>query len=239
MAMRPGDEPIGRAPRGDFPSTRWSRILADGGDSRRPDWDALARAYAHPIAEWLRFALRDADAADDAAQEFFVWMMESGFTSRADPSRGRFRAFLKTALRHFVVDRARRESARKRGGDRTAVPLDEAEAPKGPAPDEALDAAWRAALVGRALDLLERELVAAGKEAYFRVFRDYFLGAEPGVTHAHLADRHRIPVTDVSNYLRVAKRWFREILRREILSTVSTPEDLGSELAWVFLEDVP
>jgi RNA polymerase sigma-70 factor (ECF subfamily) len=226
---------------GALPSTRWSRILGGGAGARRPDWDALARAYERPIRDWLRSRFRgDADAAADAAQEFFAWMIETEFAGRADPERGRFRSFLKTALRHFVVDRERAERTRKRGGGRAPESLDDAAASaalasKDAGPDEALDAAWRTALIERALAALERDLAASGRESRFLVFRDYFLSGEAeSLDHATLARRYGLSATDVSNYLRVAKNRFRELLRLEVLATVGGPDDLGAELRWIF-----
>lgn len=218
-----------------FPSTRWSRVLAHGTESRLTDWDALARAYERPIREWLRCRLRDEEAAADLTQEFFVWMIESRFTARADPARGRFRSFLKTALRHFVVDRQRAESAEKRGGGCVPTSVDdEALAARGGSPDAALDATWRASLIERALAALEADLRASGKEVYFRVFRDYFVVMDGNVDHAGVAERYGLRTTDVSNYLRVAKNRFRALLHCEILATVGGPEDLGAELSWAF-----
>jgi RNA polymerase sigma-70 factor (ECF subfamily) len=239
MGLR--DDPGAPSPRDAFPSTRWSRILAGGGAERRPDWEALAAAYLRPIREWLRCRLRDADEAAEAAQEFFVWMMETDLPARADPARGRFRAFLKAALRNFVVDRERRRRSLKRGGGVETAPL-EAGGPEPAAgapeanPDAALDAAWRAALVERALADLDRELRAAGKEAHLRVFREYYVDGDADVDHAAVAARHGIRLTDVSNHLRAAKARFRAILRREILATVGGPEELDEELRWIFEE---
>jgi RNA polymerase sigma-70 factor (ECF subfamily) len=237
--MSARDDPGPQGFRGAFPSTRWSRILRGRGSAERADWEALARAYERPIREWLRCRLGDADAAEDLAQEFFAWMMESGLVARADPARGRFRAFLKTALQHFVVDRERAARTEKRGGGRARISLDDesgapAVAARAEAPDEALDAGWRAALLERALRALEEDLASHGKELYFRVFREYFLAGDEELAHADLAARHDLRVTDVSNYLRVAKNRFREYLRREVLATVGGPEEFGAELAWVF-----
>src|SRR5262249_47610222 len=98
----------------EFPSTHWSRILRVEGAAgeRAPDLDALARSYWRPVQAWLRASARCAGGeADDAAQDFFVWLIERARLATADPARGRFRALLKTMLRHFVVDRERRRSA--------------------------------------------------------------------------------------------------------------------------------
>jgi DNA-directed RNA polymerase specialized sigma24 family protein len=87
--------------------------------THQPDLETLAQAYWRPVHAWLRLNLRGgAEDAADVAQDFFVWMMQSDFLARADPARGRFRAYLRTALRHFVIDRRRRERTQKHGGQR-------------------------------------------------------------------------------------------------------------------------
>src|SRR5262249_54442852 len=152
-----------------FPTTRWSRILRVEGTqgARVPDFDALARAYWRPVQAWLRASARCAEGeADDAAQDFFLWLIERERLAQADPARGRFRALLKTMLRGCAIDRERRRAAQKRGGAVDHVPLAplaESEEPPSPepAPDAALDAAFRSELVARATERLEVELSAA------------------------------------------------------------------------------
>src|SRR5262249_53361554 len=150
--------------------TQWSRVLAAGdaaNPERRRDLDALARAYWQPIAAFLQrvFRLDDAAAADHP-QDFFVPLLEGQALDPADPRRGRFRAYLKAALRRFAVDRHRRERAQKRGGGARPLPLDGAAELLGSddrGPEQALDEAWRQTLLERALALLERETAAAGQ----------------------------------------------------------------------------
>ncbi|MBI1850162.1 MAG: sigma-70 family RNA polymerase sigma factor [Planctomycetes bacterium] len=226
-----------------FPSTCWSRIVAGGPASRKPDLDALAHTYLRPIQAWLRCRLASGpDDAGDATQDFFVWMIETDFVSRADPTRGRFRAFLKTALRHFAVDRERKRRSLKQGGGRAAVPLHDANeepiavAAKGAMPDDVLDATWRADLVERATARLEQEFQASGKATTFLVFRDYFLAGDAELDHAAVAARHGLRLTDVSNHLRVAKRRFRELLREAVIETVGDAAELRDELRWLFEE---
>src|SRR5262249_8590614 len=79
-----------------FPSTRWSRILAQPGPR---DLEALAQAYWRPIHAFFaaRLRLHD-DAARDLVQDAFAWMLATKFFDRADPARGRFRGLLKKAL---------------------------------------------------------------------------------------------------------------------------------------------
>jgi RNA polymerase sigma-70 factor (ECF subfamily) len=221
-----------------FPSTQWSRILAD--PSRR-DLEALARTYWRPIHAYLAARLRlPADAAEDLAQDAFAWMLQTRLFDRADPARGRFRGLLKQALANFAIEHLRRQGAQKRGGGSVHEPIDAAHDradPQGRSPDQILDDAWRRELLERARERLERELEASGRGAYYRVFRDYFLhdgGAVDEIDHGALAARHGISTTDVSNWLDYAKRRYRALLRGIVVETVHGEDDLQQELRWLF-----
>jgi RNA polymerase sigma-70 factor (ECF subfamily) len=222
-----------------FPLTRWSRVLAAGdphNPERRADLDALARAYWVPIHAYLQRACGlQGDAAADLTQDFFVHAIQRGTVGKAAPERGRFRSFLKTALRNFAADHRRRAGAGKRGGGAVRG-LDDAQplASDDPAPDVALDDAWRAVLLERALAALERELVESGKQPYWEVFSSYFVAAEPDLDYAALAARHGIPVTSVSNWLRAGKQRFRQLLHDMVAETVGSSAALEQELAWLF-----
>jgi RNA polymerase sigma-70 factor (ECF subfamily) len=224
-----------------FPTTRWSLILASGAESPGPGLEELARSYWRPIHAWLAAHRRDPrEDPADLAQDFFAWMIETGFVKRADPARGRFRAFLKTALRNFAIDRARRGRTERRGGGRVPVPLSggddevgqEPPAP-GPGPDELLDQAWRAELVGRALERLEQEMREAGREPGFRVFRDNYLAAGPDLDHAALAAAHGLTPHEVSRHLVHARRRFRAVVRQLVTETVTGHGELDEELRWL------
>ena len=220
-----------------FPSTRWSRLLA----AEREPLEELAAHYWRPVAAYVRarWARTDEDALD-ATQEFFAWIAGGELLQRADPARGRFRAFLKTALANFVRDLERARRTLRRGGDRAFVPLAaedgselELPDPRGRTPEEVLDEAWRAEVVGEALARLGRALAAEDKTVHYEVFRDFYLGEGETVDYASLARRHGISKVDVSNRLMLAKRRFRTELRRVVQETVGGDEDLRAELAWL------
>lgn len=218
-----------------FPSTRWSRILTPAGER---DLDALARAYAPPIEAWLaRRFVRRGDDAKDLAQEAFAWLLQTSLLDKADPARGRFRAFLKTALGNFAIERARAESAQKRGGAAAHASFADVGEPVDPqsrTPDEVLDEAWRRELLTKAQQLLQQELETGGRPVHWALFRDWFLADADDVDHATLAARHGITRTDVSNWLDFGKRRYRALLRQVVSDTVSSPEDLDDELRWLF-----
>jgi RNA polymerase sigma factor (sigma-70 family) len=230
-----------------FPSTSWSRIrlAAEGGEAgARRALEDLALRYGAPIRAWLRTRFGSDEARlEDLAQDFFAWALESGFLAKADPARGRFRAFLKAALRNLALDRWRAERAQKRGGELRVASLEDGDGdgearctgPADPAaaPDAALDAAWRAEVLAHALERLEARLAAEGRSRAFAVFREYVLDPAPEADYASVAERHGLTVTDVSNILMRTKRRLRDEIRAVVMETVTGPEEFEAEMAWL------
>lgn len=229
-----------------FPETRWSLVLGGVGAGRAAAVEALARAYWRPVYGYARARRRlDHEAALDATQEFFLWMVSSGFLERADPARGRFRALVKVALDRFLVDLHRAASSEKRGGaasilslDSVAIDLEPSDL-DGRSPEDVLDDLWRRELIARALERLERRLTAEGRAKHFALFKDHYVdGADDGTrSYDTLAARHGVSRVDVSNWLMRTKVWFRDEVRKTVLETVSDANELGSELRWLFGED--
>src|SRR5829696_7116124 len=72
------------------------------GEARR----RVLMRYHTAVYRYLLGAVRDRDVADDLFQEFALRLMRGAFRG-ADPDRGRFRDFLKTALGRLVTDHGR------------------------------------------------------------------------------------------------------------------------------------
>lgn len=227
-----------------FPSTRWSRLLTGSSadaEAKAAAFETLAHRYWRPVAAFVRARGAPSDEdAHDATQDFFLWMLESGFLQRADPERGRFRGFIKRSLTNFLHDEERRRRTVKRGGANRTFSLPEHDEggwdlPEagGRAPEHVLDDLWRQELLAQATESLERELTEKGKMTAFRIFQDYYLSDEE-LDYEALAQRHGVSRVDVSNRLAYAKKRYRACLRAAVIETVGTAEDLESELAWLF-----
>ena len=89
---------------------------------------ALVRRYGGAVHRYLLASLRDAEAADDLAQEFALRFFRGDFRN-ADPGQGGFRDFLKRAVYHLMVDYHRSRRSRpcapgrrgRRAGPRTPI----------------------------------------------------------------------------------------------------------------------
>lgn len=233
-----------------FPSTCWSRLIEPVGEqngaSRLDDGTTLAALYWRPVYAFIRSRWsRSNEDAKDLTQAFFLWMIETDFVRRADPGRGKFRAFLRTALERFLTDDARRQNRRKRGGDRRHVELPGADDddilatlhdPGVPSPELALDQAWRRTVLEQALSRVRTAFESSGKATTFRVFEDYFLNDSEELDYDRVAARHGISKNDVSNALMQAKRAYRSSIRAVVTETVRDRDELDEELAWLFSE---
>ena len=112
---------------GHFPTTRWSRVvLASDPDApqARESLAELCNAYWYPLYAYIRRRGYGLEQAQDLTQDFFACALEKGLLAEADPSRGRFRSFLRSVCAHFLANRRDREQTKKRRGGRTALPIE-------------------------------------------------------------------------------------------------------------------
>ncbi len=231
---------IARGPR-DFPSTCWSRFLgvaAADPARRRTALEELARIYWRPVYAYVRAKWgRTIEDAKDLTQDFFVWMLETDFLGRADPARGKFRAFVKVALSRYLSKEERDRRTLKRGGGLGILALDAAAAPPDPAgksPEQALDDAWKAELLSRAENILQEQLQRAGRDLQGRIFRDYYRTAADDLNYREVAARHGVSEADVLEGLRRTREAFRGIVTDLVSETVRGPEELRDEMRALF-----
>src|SRR5450759_5926157 len=109
-----------------FPTTRWTLVVAAGDPPRKEARSALVYLFYnhwYPLYAYLRRRGYPAHQAQDLTQEFFIRVLEGRYLDRADPEKGRFRSFILTSLTLFVADEEDRDRAQKRGGGKV-VPLE-------------------------------------------------------------------------------------------------------------------
>ena len=103
----------------EFATTSWSQVLAaQGGSSTssRQALETLCRAYWYPLYAFVRLQGNDPEASLDLTQAYFTELLEKDYLKDVDPSLGRFRAFLKVSVKHFLSKERDKARALKRGG---------------------------------------------------------------------------------------------------------------------------
>jgi RNA polymerase sigma factor (sigma-70 family) len=241
-AVRPLRRPAG------FATTRWSVVLHAGraNSSASPAHDALARlcrTYWFPLYAHVRRRGCSAHDAEDLTQEFFARLIARQSIAQADPARGRFRAFILTALNHFLADEWDRTRAAKRGGTHQLLSLDMAEAEarfshvvdSAASPDQVFDREWALAVLGTVLVQLEAEYVAADKAEVFAVLKPTLTGPRDSQPYAELASRLGRNENAVKVAVHRLRQRYRALLRAEIADTVATDDDAKAELRVLLL----
>src|SRR5882724_9450728 len=168
-----------------FPTTRWTLVVAAGDPHRKEARAALVSLcenYWYPLYAWLRRRGYPADQAQDLTQEFFIRVLEGRYLDRADPEKGRFRAFILTSLKFFLTDEADRHRALKRGGG-AVLPLEfssgEDRYQREPAHDETpewiFEGRWALSVLDRVMDRLRDEFVQHGWLDHFNRLKVFLL----------------------------------------------------------------
>ncbi len=131
-------------------STEWSmvfQVIRGSPEQVSAAQAELMNRYAGAVHRYLLAALRDPDAAAELGQEFALRFLQGGF-HRADPSRGRFRDFVRRALRNLMIDHHRRRSRPRPLGAGVPEPVDPGAGPEDF--DRRFPRRWRDDLMGRA-----------------------------------------------------------------------------------------
>jgi RNA polymerase sigma-70 factor (ECF subfamily) len=217
-----------------FATTHWSLIL-DGRHDPQQARAALVEICGHyraPILSYLRHHGYSGADAEDLTQEFFARLIEQRWDTRADPARGRFRSFLLTALRRFLANEQAHLHTRKRGGHLLRVELEESslEAPEDQSPEYAFNRAWVLALMEHAAARLEQEARAAGREALYRHLVEYVVETPDSADYSRVAALLGMKPNTIAVHVHRLRRRLRELIREELVQTVSDAEGLDAEL---------
>jgi RNA polymerase sigma-70 factor (ECF subfamily) len=228
--------------RGDsFPTTQWSVILA-AGDSQSPGGRTalatLCRDYWLPVYSYIRRRGADAAAAEDLTQAFFTHLLEKRSIKAADRTRGRFRAFLLTAVKHFLANERDRERAKKRGGGRAPLPLDieSGEARYGlepmhdVTPERVFEKRWALALLDRVLARLGEEMSRSGHRQRFERLQEFLVGGDGGEPYAQVGVDLGMSASAVKVAVHRMRRRFAALLREEVGRTVDDQGEVEAEL---------
>jgi RNA polymerase sigma factor (sigma-70 family) len=224
-----------------FVTTHWSMVLAAGGplsQERSEALEALCRAYWYPLYAYIRRAGHGPEDAKDLTQSFLSHFLEKGALSLADRDRGRFRTFLLTALKHYLIDEDRRRTALKRGGGRPLEPLEnedgedryQFEPADQASPDVLYDRGWARAVLEQALRRLREEYACSKHGSGFEPLKDYVWGERSGLSCAELGREIGLSEEAAKKAVQRMRQRFAQLLRQQIAETVSTPAELEDEL---------
>jgi DNA-directed RNA polymerase specialized sigma24 family protein len=239
----PNSQPTGlneTEPRGLFLPTRWSVVLA-AKDKTSPACDqaleTLCRTYWYPLYAFVRGSGYSPHDAQDLTQEFFARLLAKDYLRLVEPEKGRFRTFLRMALKRFLANEKGRAGAAKRGGGRPHLAFDTTMAEErfleeradALSPDFIYDRRWALTLLGQTMERLAGEYTAAGKAAEFERLKPHLTAERGAIPYAAIAADMGATEGAARVALHRLRKRFRELFRHVIAETVSSPQEVAQE----------
>jgi RNA polymerase sigma factor (sigma-70 family) len=227
-----------------FVTTHWSVVLA-AKDIASPDCakalEMLCQTYWYPLYAFVRSSGYSVHDAQDLTQEFFARLLAKDYLRVVEPEKGRFRTFLKMALKRFLAHEWQRSWASKRGGGHIHLPFETAlgearfqeERADSLTPDRVYDRQWALTLLGETLGRLECEYNATGKIVELRHLKPHLTAERRTIPYAEIAAALKTTEGAVRVDLHRLRRRFREVFREVIAQTISAPQEIDPEVRYV------
>ena len=223
-----------------FATTHWSVVIAAGDSAPGAEQalQSLCQAYWYPIYAYVRRRGHSVEDAQDLTQEFFVRLLRQKSVSRADPERGRFRTFLLTSLKHFLINEWTKANRQKRGGGCQFIYLDadetESRFQREPAdersPDKAFDRQWAKVLLALVLTQLERDYESSDQGRLFSELIFFLTGDSGADSYQQLRQRLGLSESNLKVTVHRMRRRYRDLLEAEIRRTVADSDAIADEM---------
>jgi RNA polymerase sigma-70 factor (ECF subfamily) len=157
-----------------FETTQLGVIMSAG--TGAPDaLRALCETYWEPLYFFIRARGSTREDAEELTQQLFAALLVPGVLAKFDPSRGRFRGWLRGAAAHLLANERDRRTALRNGGGWTRLDLDveaaegtfQQDAQRALGPEQLFDRAWARTVTRRVLERIRAEFEQEGKKAAF------------------------------------------------------------------------
>jgi RNA polymerase sigma-70 factor (ECF subfamily) len=171
-------------------------------------------------------------------QAFFFHLLEKQVIARADPSRGRFRAFLITSLKNFLANQWKKAGAEKRGGGKAKLSLDfdsgesryQIEPSHELTPEKLYERRWVLTLLDQVLESLRTELAEDGKVEHFEQLKGALTGEATAADYQRAAEALEITPTAAKQAAYRMRKRYRQLFREEVARTVADDSEVDDEI---------
>lgn len=170
-------------------------------------------------------------------QAFFERFLEKNYLEGVSAERGKFRAFLLAALKHFLANEWDKAGRQKRGGIQhlsldwqSADERFHLDPPDPSSPDKTFDREWALALLERVISRVREECAADGKARLFEQAKGYLMIGETAIPYTEAAAVLRLDEGAVRVAVHRLRKRYRALLRDEIAQTLDDPAQVAEEL---------
>ena len=228
-----------------FATTHWTVVLAAGrGSSPEAEvaLEQLCRTYWFPLYVYVRRQTHSREDAEDLTQAFFARFLEKNYLEKLTSQKGKFRAFLLAALKHFLANEWDRANRQKRGGGVAPLSLDwqdadaryQTEPVDTLSPDKLYDRAWAVTLLENVLARLRDENAPEDKARCFQQLKGYLMVGTNSIPYGEAAAKLSMSDGAVRVAVHRLRKRYRELLREQISQTLSDPAQIAEEMRTLF-----
>ena len=227
-----------------FATTHWS-VVAQSALTDVPEAaNALAQLcelYWPPIYSFIRRRGYAPSDAQDLTQSFFAFFLRTKAYARTDRLHGKFRSFLLASVKNFLADDWDRNQAIRRGGGYQFIPLDpetaeafyDAASASDSTAERLFELRWAKTVTAGALNSLRQELQRRRQAQAFRTTEKLSCRRQRFPSYDDASARTGLPRATVKTHVHRLRQRYREIVRREIARTVSSPHEIDEELHYL------
>lgn len=224
-----------------FLTTHWSVVLA-AKNRQSPNYshalETLCQTYWYPLYAFVRGSGYSPPDAQDLTQGFFAQLLAKDHLRVVEREKGRFRTFLKMAMKRFLSHERERNQAAKRGGGQVHLSFDtdtaeqrfQAERSDSLGADELYDRRWALTLLSEATTRLSAEYAAAGKSAELAGLKPYLTVERGSIPYAQVAADLKTTEGAARVAVHRLRKRFRTVFRQLIGETVSEGDEVDEEM---------
>jgi len=228
-----------------YGATNWSVVLQSGERESTPARAALTKlceTYWYPLYVFIRRQGQKPEDTRDLVQGFFALVQQRDYFQDVERARGKFRSFLLIALKRFMAntwDRTKRPAPAE-GVESLSINEEDtetrylAEEVDNLPPEKAYERQWAMTLLQQVLDRLEAEFFAVGSNRTFRELKIFLSGEKSPTVYTEIGQKLGMGEGAIKLEVQRLRRRYRELLRTEISSTVTSPDGIDDEFRQLF-----
>ena len=223
---------------GAFQTTLWT-VVRDAGEQASVALEQLCENYWAPLYGYALKSGYDQHQAKDLTQGFFSYLLGSQMFSKADPSKGRFRTYLLTAFKRYMVSEWRRHQAQKRGGHLGSLPWEEAimepfDDGNEHAIEKDYDRQWAIQILDHALTTLRLEYETSQRIHIFNALQwTLSSSSDSGRPYAAIAQELQLTESAIKMNVKRMRARYGDLLRHQVAQTVFDPRDVDDEIRYL------
>ena len=233
---QPASKPAAQAAAASFAPTRWTVVLS-AREKEAPKAKAalqeLCQTYWYPLYVFARRQGHNHEDSEDLVQGFFARLLEKRELEQVNRSKGKFRSFLMAGLKNYAANEWDKAHRQKRGGRHTPLSLDFTEGEAAYAlvvadpmtPEKQFERAWALEILAIALEKIQAECAANGKERQFEALKELLAYKTTLIPYAERASQAGLTEGSVRVVVSKIRGRYGELIKQEVAQTMVNPTE--------------